>query len=243
MKIVSINVNGIRAFKEWKSIEKLDADIICLQEIRVSPSTDLNKFSLGGYKSFWNIGLVSGRGGTGILAREPCSLEDASEDGRYIAIRKNEYVIVTVYVPNSGSNIQNLNSRLNWDKWLRKKLIVYSGSLILVGDMNCAPTSLDVYNSDVLDKTAGFTIQERISFQKLIIEHDLVDAFRLLNPGVRKYTYWDYRTHARKRDAGWRIDFVLVSRAITLKIKSCSIMTEILGSDHCPIIVSLKNPR
>lgn len=245
MKYISWNVNGIRAcvkkgFEEY--FKEVDADIFCIQESKMQEGQlDLD---IPGYHQYWNYAEKKGYSGTAIFTKEePVSvingigIEEHDHEGRVITLEFPEYYFVTVYTPNSQNELRRLDYRMEWEDAFREYLLTLDKKkpVILCGDMNVAHKEIDLKNPKTNQKNAGFTPQEREKMTALL-ESGFLDTFRYFYPekeGV--YSWWSYRFSARAKNAGWRIDYFLVSRRLEGRLKSASIHTEVMGSDHCPI--------
>ncbi len=268
MKFISWNVNGIRACVKKGFLDffnETDADIFCIQESKMQEGQlDLN---LPGYHQYWNYAVKKGYSGTGIFTKEePISvfyglgIEEHDQEGRVITLEFKDYYFITVYTPNSQSELARLSYRMKWEedflaylkKLEEKKPVIFCGDLketpssstqtqkpkkkpiIICGDFNVAATELDLKNPKNNVKNAGFTPEEREKFQTLL-DSGFTDSYRYLHPDTEKYSWWSYRYKARERNAGWRIDYFLTSDSIKDKIKDAEILTDVRGSDHCPI--------
>lgn len=249
MKLISWNVNGLRAvYKKGFSevFDALDADIFCLQETKMQEGQ--LELELPGYIQFWCSAERKGYSGTAVFTKkEPLSvsynlgIEEHDQEGRVITLEFEDFYFVCVYTPNSGSELKRLDYRMDWDDAFR----AYVGELdekkpvVVCGDLNVAHNEIDLRNPETNRRNAGFTDEEREKFS-LLLDSGFSDSFRLLYPNTVKYSWWSYRTRARERDAGWRIDYFLVSDRIKGKIKDALILNEIEGSDHCPVGLILK---
>lgn len=268
MKFISWNVNGIRACVKKGFLDffnETDADIFCIQESKMQEGQlDLD---LPGYHQYWNYAVKKGYSGTGIFTKEePVSvsyglgIEEHDQEGRVITLEFKEYYFITVYTPNSQSELARLSYRMKWEedflaylkKLEEKKPVIFCGDLkesqpsltqeakpkkkpiIICGDFNVAATELDLKNPKNNVKNAGFTPEEREKFQ-ILLDSGFTDSYRYLHPDTEKYSWWSYRYKARERNAGWRIDYFLTSDSIRDKIKDAEILTDVMGSDHCPI--------
>lgn len=248
MKIVSWNVNGLRAVvkKDFEgSFRALDADLFFLQETKLQAGQiDL---SFPGYKSFWNYADKPGYSGTAIFSRvEPIAgtcgigVDEFDHEGRVITLEFEKFFAVCVYVPNSQDQLQRLEYRQRWDEAFRNYLSGLSRkkTVIVGGDFNVANEEIDLKNPATNHFNAGFTDEERADFKQLL-SAGFTDSWRELNPDERKYSWWSYRMNARARNAGWRIDYLLVSNTGEGRIASAGIHNEIFGSDHCPVEVEV----
>lgn len=268
MKFISWNVNGIRACVKKGFLDffnETDADIFCIQESKMQEGQlDLN---LPEYHQYWNYAVKKGYSGTGIFTKEePISvfyglgIEEHDQEGRVITLVFKDYYFITVYTPNSQSELARLSYRMKWEedflaylkKLEEKKPVIFCGDLkesqpsliqeakpkkkpiIICGDFNVAATELDLKNPKNNVKNAGFTPEEREKF-KTLLDSGFTDSYRYLHPDTEKYSWWSYRFKARERNAGWRIDYFLTSDSIKDKIKDAEILTDVMGSDHCPI--------
>ncbi|HII4514550.1 exodeoxyribonuclease III [Clostridium perfringens] len=245
MKLISWNVNGLRAcvkkgFLDYFKSE--DADIFCLQETKLQEGQiDLD---LEGYHQYWNYAEKKGYSGTAIFTKkEPLNvyyginMEHHDKEGRVITLEFEDFFMVTVYTPNSQSELARLEYRMEWEDDFRNYLLELSSKkgVVVCGDLNVAHKEIDLKNPKTNRKNAGFTDEERDKFSTLL-SSGFIDTFRYFNPDLEGvYSWWSYRFNARKNNAGWRIDYFLVSNKLKDRIKEASIDTEILGSDHCPV--------
>ena len=247
MKLVTWNVNGLRAcmnkgFKE--SMEKLDADIISIQETKMQ--REQASFDFPGYYEYWNSAVKKGYSGTAIFSRiKPLSvtyglgIEEHDQEGRVITAEYDDFYLVNVYTPNSQRELARLSYRMAWEDAFQAYCedLSKKKTTIVCGDMNVAHEPIDLKNPDSNHHNAGFSDEER---QKLdaFLARGFVDSFRMLYPDREgAYTWWSYMFKARERNAGWRIDYFLVSEAGRDKIRDVTIMNEIIGSDHCPVVL------
>ncbi|XZL29253.1 exodeoxyribonuclease III [Clostridium perfringens] len=245
MKLISWNVNGLRAcvkkgFLDYFKSE--DADIFCLQETKLQEGQiDLD---LEGYHQYWNYAKKKGYSGTAIFTKkEPLNvyyginMEHHDKEGRVITLEFEDFFMVTVYTPNSQSELARLEYRMEWEDDFRNYLLELSSKkgVVVCGDLNVAHKEIDLKNPKTNRKNAGFTDEERDKLSTLL-SSGFIDTFRYFNPDLEGvYSWWSYRFNARKNNAGWRIDYFLVSNNLEDRIKEASIDTEILGSDHCPV--------
>jgi len=251
VRILSFNVNGIRAIVKKNFIadmQDMNPDIICLQETKATVSQVKEALiDLNGYHIYANEAEKKGYSGTAILTKnEPLSIaydigiSEHDQEGRVICAEYKDFYLVTVYVPNSGSELLRLNYRMNWDmafcdylKHLEKKKPV-----VVCGDFNVAHKSIDLARpKQNYNKSAGF-MQEEIDGMDQYENNGFVDTFRYLNPDIEKYSWWSYRAGARQRNIGWRIDYFLASKEWIDNLNSAEIHNEIMGSDHCPVSIS-----
>ena len=248
MKFISWNVNGLRAcvgkgFAE--AVNALDPDFLCLQETKLQAGQI--DHPLPGYMDFWNYAEKKGYSGTAIFARqEPLSvtygigIPELDTEGRLITLEYENFYLVTCYTPNSQQELARLPHRLTWDEAFRNYLSALDKSkpVIACGDLNVAATAMDLKNPKSNENNAGYSLPERESFAKLL-NAGFTDSFRHLYPEKILYSWWSYRFQARAKNAGWRIDYFLVSDSIKEHITQADILTEIQGSDHCPVTLEI----
>ena len=245
MKLVSWNVNGLRACVQKNFMEdfkKLDADVFCLQETKLQEGQiDLD---LPGYEQYWNYAEKKGYSGTAVFTKKtPLSVtygigvEGHDHEGRVITLEFEEFYLVTVYTPNSQNELKRLDYRMEWENAFRAYLLALKEKkgVIVCGDMNVAHKEIDLKNPKTNRQNAGFTDEERAKMTELL-DSGFVDSFRYFYPDAEGiYSWWSYRFQARAKNAGWRIDYFLVSEELAERMDSASIHTDILGSDHCPV--------
>jgi exodeoxyribonuclease-3 len=252
MKIISFNVNGIRAIvgKTFiQDMQRVDADVICLQETKATPEQVQDATAtLTGYHVFANSAERKGYSGTAILSKEqPLNVtygigeEEHDSEGRVVCAEYASYFVVSVYVPNSGSELLRLAYRQSWDAdfltYLKK--LESSKPVIVCGDFNVAHQSIDLARpKENYNKAAGY-MQEEIDGMNQFVENGLIDTFRTLNPELVNYSWWSYRAGAREKNVGWRIDYFLVSQSFLPQVKESFILTDVFGSDHCPVGIQL----
>ena len=245
MKFISWNVNGLRAcmtkgFEEF--FDNMDADFVCLQEIKLSEGQlDFNKV---GYHTFWNYAEKKGYSGTAIFTKhEPLSvvygmgIDVHDHEGRVITLEYDDYYLITVYTPNSQNELARLDYRMQWEDDFRDYLtkLAAQKSVIVCGDMNVAHKEIDIKNPKTNRRNAGFTDEEREKMT-ILLEAGFIDTFRYFYPDQTDiYSWWSYRFSAREKNAGWRIDYFLVSDDLKNKLVDAKIHTDVLGSDHCPV--------
>ena len=250
MKLISWNVNGIRAcvgknFMEF--FNEVDADIFCLQETKLQENQiDLQ---LEGYYQYWNYAKKKGYSGTSIFTKkEPLNviygmgIEEHDQEGRLITLEFVDFYMVTVYTPNSQSELKRLNYRMKWEDDFKKYLkeLDKKKPVIVCGDLNVAHKEIDLKNPKTNRKNAGFTDEERNKFTELL-NAGFIDTFRYFYPTEENiYSWWSYRFKAREKNAGWRIDYFCVSEKMKDRLESAKIHTEVLGSDHCPVELIIK---
>ncbi len=249
MKFVSWNVNGLRAIvgKGFEDTFKpFDADFVCLQEIKLQEGQlDLH---FDGYDAYYSYAERKGYSGTAIFTRhKPLSVRNNmgvdrhDHEGRIVALEYDNFYIVTVYTPNSQSELARLDYRLDWEESFREFLLSLSAQkpVVVCGDLNVAHNEIDLANPKTNRMNAGFTDQERNAMTQLLAS-GFVDTFRALYPDrTAAYSWWSYRGRAREKNVGWRIDYFLVSENLKDKIEEASIYPDITGSDHCPVSLDL----
>lgn len=249
-KLISWNVNGLRAclgknFMEF--FDSVDADIFCLQETKIQEGqVDWNK---EGYYAYWNYAEKKGYSGTAIFSKEKplnvtygIGIEEHDKEGRVITLEFDNYYMVTVYTPNSQNGLARLGYRMKWEDDFRNYLLNLKKSkpVIVTGDMNVAHKEIDLKNPKTNRKNAGFTDEERQKMTELL-EAGFIDTFRYFYPDTEGiYSWWSYRFKAREKNAGWRIDYFLVSDDLKDKLIDAHIHTEIMGSDHCPVELTVE---
>jgi len=250
MKLISWNVNGIRAcagkgFLEF--FKEADADIFCIQESKMQEGQ--LELDLPGYHQYWNYAEKKGYSGTAVFTKkEPLSvvngmgIPEHDKEGRVITLEFEDFYMVTVYTPNSQNELARLDYRMTWEDaflaYLKK--LEENKPVIVCGDMNVAHKEIDLKNPKTNRKNAGFTDEEREKFS-ILLDNGFVDTFRYFYPeqeGI--YSWWSYRFKAREKNAGWRIDYFLVSEVLKEKLKDAKILTEVFGSDHCPVELDIE---
>ena len=245
MKFISWNVNGLRACVQKGFLDffnSADADFFCLQETKLQE--DQITLDLPGYHQFWNYAEKKGYSGTAIFAKkEPLSVHyglgvpELDTEGRLITLEYPEFFLITCYTPNAQRELARIDHRLKWDETFREYVsrLDMQKPVVICGDLNVAHKEIDLKNPAANRGNAGFSDEERASFEKLL-NSGLIDTYRALHPDVTgAYTWWSYMFNARKNNAGWRIDYFLVSKRATAGIHSAEICPEIMGSDHCPV--------
>lgn len=249
MKLISWNVNGLRACAGkgfGESFKALDADVVCLQETKMQAGQLDLEFD--GYESYWNYADKKGYSGTAIYTRvTPLSvsndigIDEHDHEGRVITMEFDDFYLVCVYVPNSQDELKRLTYRMKWEDDFRSYVsgLAEKKGVVICGDLNVAHNDIDIKNPASNRHNAGFTDEERGKFNALL-DAGFVDSWRMLNPDTVKYSWWSYRFKARERNAGWRIDYFIVSEAMKDRISGAEIHNEIFGSDHCPVELDLK---
>ena len=244
MKFISWNVNGLRAClkKGFEDVfNALDADFFCIQETKMQPGQA--DFAPAGYTEYIYSADKKGYSGTAIWAKTPALSvrygldEDIhNHEGRAITLEYPDFYLVNLYVPNSQNELARIDYRMQWEDDLRRYLQKLDAEkpVILCGDLNVAHTEQDIKNAKTNRMSAGFTDQERAKMTELLAA-GFADSFRVVHPDEVKYSWWSYRFHAREKNAGWRIDYFIVSQRIADKIRAAEIHNEVFGSDHCPV--------
>lgn len=250
MKLISWNVNGIRAcvnkgFTDF--FRKIDADIFCIQETKCQP--DQIELEFDGYQSYWNSAERKGYSGTAIFTKKKpinikygIGIEEHDKEGRVITLEFEDFYMVTIYTPNSKRGLERLDYRQVWEDEIRKYLLELDKTkpVIMCGDLNVAHKEIDLKNPKTNRGNAGFTDEEREKMTELL-NVGFIDTFRYLYPTQEDaYSWWSYMGKARERNIGWRIDYFIVSDSIKDKIEDAKIHPEIMGSDHCPVELDIK---
>ena len=245
MKLISWNVNGIRAclkkgFEDF--FRQIDADIFCIQETKCQEGQIELEFK--GYKSFWNSAEKKGYSGTAIFSKkEPINvsygigIEEHDKEGRVITLEFENFFMINVYTPNSKRELERLDYRMIWEDEMRNYLLNLNKTkpVIMCGDLNVAHNEIDLKNPKTNRRNAGFTDEERNKMTELL-RAGFIDSFRILYPNkVDAYSWWSYMGRAREKNVGWRIDYFIISNHLQKKIKDAMIYPEIYGSDHCPV--------
>lgn len=245
MKLISWNVNGLRACVQKGFLDifkELNADMFCIQESKLQEGQI--SLELEGYHQYWNYAIKKGYSGTAIFTRrEPMSvaygigIEEHDQEGRVITLEFAEFYLVTVYTPNSQSELARLDYRMQWEDAFLSYLkgLEEKKPIVFCGDLNVAHKEIDLKNPKTNQKNAGFTDEERGKFSTLLGQ-GFIDTYRYFYPDQEGiYSWWSYRFQARKKNAGWRIDYFCVSESLKEKLVDAKIHTEIMGSDHCPV--------
>lgn len=248
LKFISWNVNGLRAcvgkgFAE--SFKALGADFFCLQETKMQAGQLDLEFD--GYESYWNYAEKKGYSGTAIFTKHhPVSvtygigIDEHDHEGRVITLEMDHFFLVTVYTPNSQDGLRRLDYRMKWEEDFQAFLqqLDQRKPVIVCGDMNVAHQEIDLKNPKTNRKNAGFTDEERNKFSALL-NKGFLDTFRTCHPEEVTYSWWSYRFHAREKNAGWRIDYFVISQRLQELMTDAKIHTEVMGSDHCPVELDL----
>ena len=249
MKLISWNVNGIRAclnkgFSDF--FKEVNADIFCLQETKCQPEQINLEFE--GYTSYWNSAEKKGYSGTAIFTKKQpvnvtygIGIEEHDKEGRIITLEFENFYLVTNYTPNAKRELERLDYRMVWEDEIRKYLLELNKKkpVIMCGDLNVAHEEIDLKNPRTNKGNAGFTNEEREKMTELL-NAGFIDSYRYLYPEKIEYSWWSYMGHAREKNVGWRIDYFIVSNDFRENIKDATIYTEILGSDHCPVGLEIK---
>ena len=251
MKFISWNVNGIRACVQKGFLDffkETDADIFCIQETKMQEGQ--LELDLPGYHQYWNSAVRKGYSGTAVFTKkEPISvaygigIEEHDQEGRVITCEFEDFYFVTVYTPNSQNELARLDYRMQWEDDFRAylKKLEETKPVIVTGDMNVAHKEIDLKNPKTNRKNAGFTDEERAKFSQLL-DNGFIDTFRYFYPDLEgAYSWWSYRFHAREKNAGWRIDYFLVSPELKDRLEDALIYKDVYGSDHCPVGLILKD--
>ena len=248
MRIYSFNVNGLRAilkkdFLTW--VESCQPDILCLQETKLSDS-DFS-IDIPGYHQYYSCAEKKGYSGTAIFSKsepiavtEGIGVEDHDHEGRTLIAEYENFYLVCVYVPNSQDELRRLDYRQVWNKAFEDFVssLKERKPVIFCGDLNVAHQEIDIRNPKTNVRNAGFTIEERNDFSRLL-SRGFIDTFRYLHPEEVKYSWWSYRFKAREKNVGWRIDYFVISEDLKDKLKSAEIHNEVYGSDHCPVSIDI----
>ncbi len=249
MKYISWNVNGLRAVvgKNFSEVfAQLDADFFCLQETKMQAGQlDLN---FPGYQSYWNYAEKKGYSGTAVFTKHTpvnvtygIGIEEHDQEGRVITLEMEDHFLVCVYTPNSQDGLKRLDYRMTWEDDFRQYLLALDKKkpVVVCGDMNVAHEEIDLKNPKTNHMNAGFTDEEREKMT-VLLNSGFIDTFRHFYPDAKdRYSWWSYRFHAREKNVGWRIDYFLVSERLASRLKSAEIHDNIMGSDHCPVSITL----
>ena len=249
-KLVSWNVNGLRAVMGKNFMEDfraIDADIFCLQETKLQAGQI--SLELPDYHQYWNYAVKKGYSGTALFTKEePLSvmygmgIEEHDQEGRVITAEFPDCYVLTVYVPNSQNELQRLSYRMQWEDAWRSYILGLEARkpVLYCGDLNVAHEEIDLKNPDTNHHNAGFTDEERAKFSRLL-DSGYLDSFRTLYPDAQDaYSWWSYRTKARERNVGWRIDYWVVSEKLRDRIRGAAILSDVMGSDHCPVELDIE---
>lgn len=250
MKLISWNVNGLRAVLKKNFLEFLEAekpDVLCLQETKCSPD-QVEQLWPAHYTTYWNSAVKPGYSGTAIFTRHRpiqvtphLGITEHDQEGRVLTAEYDDFFLVNVYVPNSKRELTRLPYRQQWDKDFLKflKKLERQKPVIWCGDLNVAHTEIDLANPKANVKNHGFTPEERVGFTAFVTA-GFIDTFREFEKGGGHYTWWSQMGTARKRNIGWRLDYFLISQALRPRLKRAAILPHVMGSDHCPVVIELK---
>ena len=249
MKLVSWNVNGLRACVKKGFLDyfkEVDADIFCVQETKLQEGQI--QLDLEGYHQYWNYAEKKGYSGTAVFTKDKplkvrygLGIEEHDKEGRVITLEYDDFFLVNVYTPNSQRELARLDYRMRWEDDFRVYLkdLDSNKPVILCGDLNVAHKEIDLKNPSSNRRNAGFTDEEREKMTQLL-EAGFIDTFRYFYPDKEgAYTWWSYITRARERNAGWRIDYFIVSKKLKDRLKDAQIHSEVMGSDHCPVYLEI----
>lgn len=248
MKLISWNVNGLRAVMKknfFEFLDEADPDILCLQETKMQEGQA--EVPTPKYSQYWCSAERKGYSGTLLLTKKKpldvaygIGIEEHDHEGRVITAEYEDFYLINVYTPNSGSELARLDYRMEWENDFRGYIEGMDKPVIVCGDMNVAHREMDLKNPKANRKNAGFTDEERNKMDELQ-NAGFIDTYRYLYPDKVEYSWWSYRFKARERNAGWRIDYFLVSKDGKGMIEDAKIMTEVTGSDHCPVVLEIKD--
>ncbi|MEA4922878.1 MAG: exodeoxyribonuclease III [Eubacteriaceae bacterium] len=248
MKLISWNVNGLRAVMKknfFEFLDEADPDILCLQETKMQEGQA--EVPTPKYSQYWCSAERKGYSGTLLLTKKKpldvaygIGIEEHDHEGRVITAEYEDFYLINVYTPNSGSELARLDYRMEWENDFRGYIEGMDKPVIVCGDMNVAHREMDLKNPKANRKNAGFTDEERNKMDELQ-NAGFIDTYRYLYPDKVEYSWWSYRFKARERNAGWRIDYFLVSKDGKGMIEDAKIMTEVPGSDHCPVLLEIKD--
>lgn len=250
MKLVSWNVNGLRAVMKknfFEFVEAEDPDILCLQETKMQEGQA--EVPLDGYHMYWDSAEKKGYSGTLTLTKEEpigyrtgMGVAKHDKEGRIVELEFPNFYSVNVYVPNAQNELARLDYRMEWEDAFRKyvKKLTKKKPVVICGDMNVAHNEIDLKNDKTNHKNAGFTDEERGKMTELQ-EAGFIDTYRHFYPDKVEYSWWSYRFNARKNNSGWRIDYFLVSDDMEPKLKDAKILTDVMGSDHCPVVLEIED--
>ena len=250
MKLISWNVNGLRAIMNkgfLDNVKQINADIFCIQETKLQEGQI--DFNPEGYNVYWNSAIKKGYSGTAVFSKiKPIKVEygigkeEHDQEGRVITLEFEEFYLVNCYTPNSQRELTRLDYRMKWEDEFKSylKKLDTKKPVILCGDLNVAHNEIDLKNPSTNRHNAGFTNEEREKMTELL-NNGFVDSFRYLYPDTKDvYSWWSYMFHAREKNAGWRIDYFIVSEKIKEKIEDSKVLMQVLGSDHCPVELDIK---
>ncbi len=247
MRFISFNVNGLRAIKQ-KNFDEffygIDADFFCIQETKMQEGQ--LDITMNGYYSYMNSAIKKGYSGTLIYTKhKPINVYygmngEYNDEGRIITLEYEKYFLVTCYVPNSQEELKRLDYRMEFEDKMREylKSLDKIKPLIYCGDLNVAHQMIDIKNPYANERNAGYTIEERTKLT-LLLNEGFIDTFRFIHPTMIKYSWWSYRFSSRMKNIGWRIDYFIISNSLMKNIVNADILTDVMGSDHCPVLLEL----
>lgn len=247
MRFISFNVNGLRAIKQ-KNFDEffygIDADFFCIQETKMQEGQ--LDITMNGYYSYMNSAIKKGYSGTLIYTKhKPINVYygmngEYNDEGRIITLEYEKYFLVTCYVPNSQEELKRLDYRMEFEDKMRKylKSLDKIKPVIYCGDLNVAHQMIDIKNPYANERNAGYTIEERTKLT-LLLNEGFIDTFRFIHPTMIKYSWWSYRFSSRMKNIGWRIDYFIISNSLMKNVVSADILTDVMGSDHCPVLLEL----
>lgn len=247
MRFISFNVNGLRAIKQ-KNFDEffygIDADFFCIQETKMQEGQ--LDITMNGYYSYMNSAIKKGYSGTLIYTKhKPINVYygmngEYNDEGRIITLEYEKYFLVTCYVPNSQEELKRLDYRMEFEDKMREylKSLDKIKPVIYCGDLNVAHQMIDIKNPYANERNAGYTIEERTKLT-LLLNEGFIDTFRFIHPTMIKYSWWSYRFSSRMKNIGWRIDYFIISNSLMKNIVNADILTDVMGSDHCPVLLEL----
>lgn len=247
MRFISFNVNGLRAIKQ-KNFDEffygIDADFFCIQETKMQEGQ--LDITMNGYYSYMNSAIKKGYSGTLIYTKhKPINVYygmngEYNDEGRIITLEYEKYFLVTCYVPNSQEELKRLDYRMEFEDKMREylKSLDKIKPVIYCGDLNVAHQMIDIKNPYANERNAGYTIEERTKLS-LLLNEGFIDTFRFIHPTMIKYSWWSYRFSSRMKNIGWRIDYFIISNSLMKNIVNADILTDVMGSDHCPVLLEL----
>ena len=247
MRFISFNVNGLRAIKQ-KNFDEffygIDADFFCIQETKMQEGQ--LDITMNGYYSYMNSAIKKGYSGTLIYTKhKPINVYygmngEYNDEGRTITLQYEKYFLVTCYVPNSQEELKRLDYRMEFEDKMREylKSLDKIKPVIYCGDLNVAHQMIDIKNPYANERNAGYTIEERTKLS-LLLNEGFIDTFRFIHPTMIKYSWWSYRFSSRMKNIGWRIDYFIISNSLMKNVVNADILTDVMGSDHCPVLLEL----
>lgn len=251
MRLISFNVNSINAYLNKKltdQLEKYDYDILSIEELKMSEkSHDFFPYTKDNFSTYWTVSKIKkGYSGTAVLSKkEPLNVtygftNKYDDEGRIITCEFDSFYLVSMYVPNSGEGLKRLSFRMTFEDELKRYVseLKKKKSVIITGDLNVANEEIDLKNPSSNHFSPGFTDEERRKFKELL-SLGFIDSYRYLHPEEKKYSYWSYLRNARATNAGWRIDYFLISEDLLPKLKNADILNDVYGSDHCPVLLDI----